>query len=302
MSCLSKSSDCVNARPRFLSLLSLSLSSVSIWWGAMSERLCRVHRLSPCPALNLQPWSYAKICQTPVRQQCQTETESEVLPSTFPFQPACSYLPHARIITGTWQRCTILGLVCATFELTLRSLIKNWSQNAQQSCIKHRSGLRDKEVKAGSDCWFITENNSTTIYYLKLKFMIKWTIAGFTKLLMICAVTQLYRLCCSCRPTVGSWANVISIRKLPQLEILPSHWCPFLCLRLQLTNRRIYIHIYTPHIRRKKRRILRSFSRRTRPPWKFLRCFLLFFSARYIFISFVNWKLLKRVYQKFVQM
>lgn len=72
--------------------LAHSLSSVGTWWRAMSEWLCRVLRLSPCPAHNLQPWSYAKICQTPVRQQCQTETENEVLPSPFPFLPSCLLL------------------------------------------------------------------------------------------------------------------------------------------------------------------------------------------------------------------
>lgn len=214
--------------------------------------------------------------------------------------------------------CLLLSSSCshnygyvATLHNSRPCLCNIWTDSAKpnQKLISkcatelHKAQERIKRQRGKGGQWLLIYHwNSTTIYYLKLKFMIKLTIAGFTKLLMICAVTQLYRLCFSCRPTVGSWANVISIRKLPQLETLPSHWCPFLCLRLQLTNRRIYIHIYTPHIRRKKRRILRSFSRRTRPPWKFLRCFLLFFSARYIFISFVNWKLLKRVYQKFVQM
>lgn len=154
--------------------LAYSLSSVGTWWRAMSEWLCRVLRLSPCPAHNLQPWSYAKICQTPVRQQCQTETESEVLPSPFPFLPACSCVSRVptRIITGTWQRCTILGLVCGTFELTLRSLVENWSQNAHKSCIKHRSGLRGKEGKAGSVLLWV-KTIQKRFSYLQFKLIFK---------------------------------------------------------------------------------------------------------------------------------
>lgn len=244
MSCLSKSSDCVNARPRFLSLSHMLSHSLQSAHG----REQWVNDFAECSDLVRVPHTICnrEVMQKSVKRQFgnnarQRQRVKCFLSPSLSCLPACSSLPHApaRIITGTWQRCTILGLVCATFELTLRSLIKNWSQNAQQNCTKHRSGLRNKEVKAGSDCWFITENNSKTIYYLKPSFTIKWTIAGFTKLFIICAVAQLYRLCCNCRPTVGSWANIIFIRKLPQLETLPSYWWRFLCSRLQLTNRRI---------------------------------------------------------------